>query len=311
MKTYTKEEMKALVAEFSAEFDTLVKAEVAKTGAALKKSEDGSDDKKDAPPADKASEGSESAPAESAPPAGPPAADASAAPAESAAPPAADPAASAAPADPASQAAGTDPVSALVQAYGSLAPEELQFHIQALQQVVQSQGAGAAAPAAAPPMGAGAPPAPPAADPAMSAAPMAAAPAVPPAAAPPAGPDAVAPLAGEGSKPVDPAATLALKSERDSLLGERDALRKSVEQLTDTLSKAISRPEVKSISAEDLGVDLAKSETPKYVNMTKAEITKKLVEVARDEKLKKSDRDLINKLYKGEVKVEALAHLLG
>jgi len=140
--------------------------------------------------------------------------------------------------------------------------------------------------------------------------------------APAAGPAAVAPLAGEGSQPVDPASTMALKSENEELTlvkSERDAaamkiaeLEKSVAALTDSLGKVLAQPMRKSITGKDIAGVLATDPkpAPKYESMTKSEITKKLLTVANDPALKKSDRQLINNYYKGEANVEALAHLL-
>lgn len=317
-KTYTNEELNALVAEFSAEFDTLVKAEVAKTEA-LRKADGEDEPKKDGPPA------SESASGASDDSAAPPAASASPAPDASAASP--DPAASAAPvpdpasagADPAAQASGGDPMAALSQAYAQLSPEELQMHFEALKQVLMSQQAAAGAVPAA---GAGAPMAPPAAP---AADPMAAAAGAPPMGAPPApaGMGGGAPMAGEGSKPLDPAATMALKSEHEKEMSlvksERDAsatkvaeLEKSLSQLTETMTKVLAQPIRKSVTGKDIdGLLEHEKQAPKFESMSKAEVTKKLLTVARDPALKKADRDLINKYYNGTTKVDAIAHLLG
>jgi hypothetical protein len=333
-KTYTNAELADLVNEFSAEFDALVKAEVTKTGQALNKSEavlakeegGGDDEGKDGPPSDGGSESSDSAPAESAEsaPAAPPGPDAGSAPAPdaSASAPAADPASAGAPAggDPSGQAAGTDPVQALVQAYAQLSPEELAMHDAALQQVKAQSGAAAGGMPGAPGAG-GMPPADPMA--AGAGAPPAPGPVAPaPAPAAPAGPAAVAPLAGEGSQPIDPAATMALKSEFDKELNliksERDAkakeitdLKKSVEMLTDAMTKVFAQPVRRAITSKDVGA-LSKAEKPVSLgDLSKAEITRKLTVAAHNPSLKKSDRDLINNYYKGNVKVDALAHLLG
>lgn len=318
-KTYTNAELTALVEEFSAEFDALVKAEV-QNNEQLRKSEkhtgpnplvkddDGGSDKKDS---DKGSDsdagGSDGGsdgppPGDSAPASPPPGGDASAGGAPP--PPSADPAASA-PSSAASPAAGGDPLQALTAAYAQLPPEEIELHLQALTAVLQARPGMGGAP------GAGAPPP---ADPMASAASASAAP--PP---PPGGPGAVAPLAGENSKPLDPAATMALKSaqeelslvkkERDAAMAKVDGLEKSVAELTDTMSKAFSTPVRKSVTGKDL---LVKSEntTVDVESLSKSEVTKKLLAKAYDPKLEKKDRDLINNYYKGSVKVDAIAHLL-
>jgi hypothetical protein len=294
MKTYTDAELNQLVAEVSDELDTIFKNEAVR--APLAKSVDMA--KADDKSPDEASESASAAPAESAPaesapaPEAPPADAASAAPADASASAPADPAASA---DPAAGASGTDSLAALQAAYSQLSPDELAMHEQALAAAKQALLAASAGPAAGAPA------------PAAVAAP---------------GPDATAPLASEGSKPVDPMSTLALKSEFEGQLtlvkSERDAEKAKVEQLeknlaalADTMEKFIMRPERKSLTGKDMAV-IMKSEqsAPASVTLTKDQVTKKLLTVARDPELKKSDRELINKYYKGDVKVDALAHLL-
>lgn len=322
-KNYTRAELTRLVDEFTAEFDNLVKSEVSKTGQALQKSEDGGSDKKESKPKEDSSSGGDSGSSggddKKAPPSGgdssgggdasaggpPPPSD----PGSAGGPPGGDPAAAGGvpPADPAAGAAGGDPVQALTQAYSQLSPEELQSHFFALQQVLQAQmggGAGGAAPAP----GAGAPPG---ADPmaASAGAPGPAAAGAPPAAPGGAGP---APMAGEGSKPVDPMASMAMKSMKDELdlvKGERDALKKSLTGLSETLEKLASKPQPKAIQATDAAV-LSKSEQPKTLTMTRQQVLKKLAVVAANPDLKKSDRNLINKFCVGGVEVDAISHLL-
>jgi hypothetical protein len=307
MPNYSKAYLTQLVDEFTNEFDTIVKAEVQR-GLALKKSEDGDDDGGDS----KGSEGGSSSgsPEGSTPP--PPGSDGGGD--NAGGPPAgpdaggsapADPSAAGAvpPADPAAGAAGGDPVQALVQAYGQLSPEELQAHFFAMKQILdaqQAQGAGAGAPGMDP-AAAGAPPAP------MGAGAPAGVP--PGAGAPPPGPEAAAPMAGEASKPVDPA--LAMKSEAEAQLSlvkkEKELLEKSLSGLADVMEKLVARPERKSIQ----GRDLAKSDPePTNVTMTKDQIMKKLTVVAQKSDLQKSDRSLINKYCVGGVEVNAIAHLL-
>ncbi|WNM70326.1 hypothetical protein [Myxococcus phage Mx1] len=287
-KKYTDEEVNLLVADFMSELDGLVKFEVEKAGVRLAKAEDDEpkpDEGSSAPPPE-GSDASASAPADASIPDGPPPpGDGGSAPA--------DPAMAG---DPAAGSASGDPVEALTQAYAQLSPEELQAHFDALKQVLMAQGGGGAGPE-------------------MSGAPPAAPPGGAPPGAPP-GPDAVAPLAGEGSKPIDPAATMALKSEVEKELklakSENEQLKNSLSALTETLEKMMAKPQPKAITAKDVGF-LAKSEdpAPQYKKMTKQEVTKKLLTVTRDPELKKSDRDLITNYYEGKVKVDALAHLLG
>lgn len=309
-KNYKREELKRLVDEFTTEFESLVKSEVAKTGQALQKSEDGDkkESKEESSGGDSGSSGSDKGPPSGGDSSGGDAsagglpADAGSAPAGGPPAPGGDPASAGGvpPADPAAGASAGDPVQALTQAYAQLSPEELQSHFFALQQVLQAQMGG----------GAGAPPAgPPGADP------MAASAGAPPpgAGAPPApGGAGPAPMAGEGSKPVDPMASMAMKSMKDELdlvKSERDALKKSLTGMAETLEKLASRPQYKAAQATDHAV-LIKNEQPNTKTMTAAEIRRKLTVVAQNTDLKKSDRVLINKYCVGGVEVDAIAHLL-
>lgn len=278
-KTYTNAELNALVAEFSAEFDALVKSEFAKAAPLGEEDSDAKPSKEESSAAESPEEDMSAAP-----------------PAEHH-----DDAASASPsADPAMQAAGGDPVESLKQAYSQLSPEELHQHFLALKGVLMASAGGdhsADATSASASSGL-------------------------PAGSPPPGPDAAAPLAGEGSKPIDPAATMALKSEFEKELSlvksERDSatqkiaeLEKSVLTLTESLQKMVSQPVRKSVQGKDIEGLLKSEQAPQFANMSKSEITKALLLKARDPKLAKSDRDLINSYYKGSVKVDALSHLLG
>ena len=298
-KTYSNAELNALISEFSTEFDALVKSEVAK-GESLAKAEGDSDGDEGPPKKEASSPPVSDASADASPPAGsPPPADASAS-----TPPEAPPdAAAASPEAPGATAA--DPMEALKQAYKQLSPEELQQHVLALSEVMKAQQA-SAAPAPVPDaMGAGAP---------------AGMPPPPPAAGAPA--PAAPAMAGEGSKPVDPMSTMALKSELEKeiklIKAERDAanskaatLEESVMALTDTLTKAISQPTRKALTGKDIDGLLKSEQKPvTFDHLSRTEITRKLTAVAKTE-LKKSDRELINNFYKGTVKVDALAHLLG
>jgi hypothetical protein len=119
-------------------------------------------------------------------------------------------------------------------------------------------------------------------------------------------------MAGEASKPVDPMAAMAMKSVQDELTlvkSERDALKKSLAGLSETLEKLATGPQYKAAQATDAAV-LSKSEQPQTKTMTTAEIRRKLAVVAHNPDLKKSDRNLINKYCVGGVEVDAIAHLL-
>ena len=277
-------ELTALVDELAAKFADIAKSE----GKALAKSE-----------VAKAEEGSpaESSPAGEEAPSG----DAPPSPSASASP--AGPSPDAPPADPAAAAPDAPPtVEELVPMYMQLPPEALQMHLQAAEMAAQQMGIGAAGPSpeAGPPPGPpGAPPgAPPGPPPGPSASPM-----------PPAGPSASpsAPPMGPSASPAGPSPDeMAFKSE---LLDLRNQLKKAQEEAKDQ-KKALET--MAKISEQIVNAPMAKSVTGityhKYVAPTKAEPLKKsltemnraeiknrLGEVARDPKLAKSDRELINR----------------
>lgn len=174
----------------------------------------------------------------------------------------------------------------LVQAYSSLSPEELQMHAQALAQVMQGQSQG------------------------QSAAPAPDASAQPPA----------APLAGEGSQPVQPEAQAAMKSEIAAFGAQLGDLKKSVEQLAGIVTAVVkAKPEVKQevktivvpVAGKAVTGDNALIKTEEAVKpLTKAEVVDKLNKHARDPNLAKSDRDLIRKYYNGVAQLGQLSHLL-
>lgn len=189
-----------------------------------------------------------------------------------------DPAAAAAPADPAAPAPGAESAPSeqdLVEAYGQLSPEELQMHMQAMQQVMQTQSAGAA-PAGAPP-----------ADPMASAAPAPDASAAP------------APMPGADSQPVAPAFA---KSEAGLKIA---ALEKSLEATLQVLQVMTQKPSFKSVDALDT---VTKTEA-KFESLSKAEVTERLNKAVRGD-LGSGDRNLVKKFYKGEAGVRDIAHLL-
>jgi hypothetical protein len=136
----------------------------------------------------------------------------------------------------------------------------------------------------------------------------------PPPGMPPAGPDAVAPMPGEGSKPVDPA--MAMKSESDKELLEKltkaegsvKTLESSVEKITKAFELMLSKPQRKAVTGKDLAKSAKEVEKVDVTKLTKAQLATKLTELAHKD-LKKSERNLINGFYKGTVKVEALAAL--
>lgn len=307
MPKYTKEELRGLIAETRAQLGDLLKAEAGKqvpvpdaNGGQMKKEEESAGESH-APAEESSASSSES----SGPPA--PASDS----ASAGGPPAPDASASAsAPADPAAGgSAGGAPVDlpSLVAAYSQLSPEELQMHVQALQQVMSA--AQGAPPAGGAPVGAGGPPP---GDPAMAGAPAGG---PPPGGAPAPGPDAVAPMAAEGSKPVDPAMAMKSESNKDVLErltkaeGNAKNLESTVEKLTKAMELMLTKPQRKAVTGKDLAKSAKEVEKVDVTKLTKAQLTAKLTEVARKPDLKKSERNLINSFYKNQVKVEALAPL--
>lgn len=279
MSKYTKEELQGLIADTRSQLQDLLKSESKQAsapaengGQMVAKADEGSE-----PPKKEESSSSESSGAGSPPPPAPAADPASAAPAG-------------APASDAGGSAGGAPADlpTLVAAYSQLSPEELQMHAQALQQVMS------------------------AAQPAPAAGGM------PPDAGgiPPAGPDAVAPMAGEGSKPIDPAMAMKHESDKDLLEkltkaeGSVKTLQSSVEKITKAMELMLSKPQRKAVTGKDLAKS-AKVEEVKVdvTKLTKSQLTAELSKIARKPELKKSERNLINSFYKGQIKVEALATL--
>lgn len=287
MSKYTKEELQGLIADTRSQLQDLLKSESKQAsapaengGQMVAKADEGSE-----PPKKEESSSSESSGAGSPPPPAP-AAD----PASAGAPPDASAAPAGAPASDAGGSAGGAPADlpTLVAAYSQLSPEELQMHAQALQQVMS------------------------AAQPAPAAGGM------PPDAGgiPPAGPDAVAPMAGEGSKPIDPAMAMKHESDKDLLEkltkaeGSVKTLQSSVEKITKAMELMLSKPQRKAVTGKDLAKS-AKVEEVKVdvTKLTKSQLTAELSKIARKPELKKSERNLINSFYKGQIKVEALATL--
>ncbi len=91
------------------------------------------------------------------------------------------------------------------------------------------------------------------------------------------------------------------KSERET------ELEAQVETLAKALKTVLTTPQRKAVT--DLTY-LGKGEGSEQKILTKSEITAKLTELTRKPDLKKSDRDLITRFYEGDVKVDAIEHLL-
>lgn len=250
-----------------------------------------------APPAS-ASEGgvpAEAAPAEGAPPS------------EGLAPEGAPAEAAPSPGAEAGVEAPIDPA-ALEAEYAKLPPEELKAHYLACKAAlfaVMGGGEGASPEAGAPP---------------PAAAPSPAAPAPSPAAPPMAmsemgtevGKDLQAGNGGEGAptpKPeaaakaeVSPSASASVtKSEKDEL----EALKAQLDTMFKFVNKIVGKPLQKAVTSAEYVAPAGEK-----ADLDPKAVTSKLNELTRKPDLKKSDRDLINRFYDGEVKIDAIEHLL-
>ena len=303
--TITKDGLKAILADVTAQVDTLIKSEKDKLET-LAKSHPGEETPSE-PPADTSAV--KSAPESSGPEAsaddkpadGPPGAPPTeAAPAPTDAPPAGD-----APVDPAAEVGPIDPAQ-LKAEYSQLSIEDLQVHYMAAKEAL-TEAMAAQQPAPAPGAVPGAAPAvapPVAAPPVAPPSPLAAAPAPAPVAAPP----VAAPPAEEPPFP-------AQKSEKDLRIETLEKSEKetaeSLNKLAGVLDKVLKAPLRKSIvSMTELG-----GEKPKlaYKDMNRAQIDKALKDKIASGTLKKSDTDLIVAYDvgkgQGSVKIDQLAHL--
>ncbi len=202
--------------------------------------------------------------------------------------PAADPSASAGSQDPAmaDQGQGDD----LKQAYGQLDDDSLRAHLEALKGVMMERmGGGEGQPQQD----------------------MASASPAPSPSPSPAGPSA-SPSPSAAPSP-SPAPDMAMKSEKavlDLQKGEIEELKQQVSGLTDILTKVLSKPEKKVISSvAELG-NLSKSENS-VGRMSKEDVDHALKQKAQEPNLKKSDQDLIVRHFTTRnVNVKDLAHLL-
>lgn len=288
----SEEELQAILAEAEAEIKEVLKSESARLAKAQEPGEEGAPDEGSAPPMD---EGSAPMDEGSAPPmegTGAPPMD------EGSAPPPG-PEGSAPAGDPAAEQGATDPA-ALEAEYSQLPPEELKVHYMAVKSALfKLMGAG-------PDAGAGpegsAPPAP------------------APAGPPPGGPAPAPAMKGEMSagKQVSPSPGNGGKlgkseTARDEALEQLKAeLKKNEEHinlLATALDKALTTPLRKAVTTV-AHVPKGEEDKSTALSLSKSEIAEKLSEKARDPKLAKSDRDLINKFYVGAVDVVKLQHLL-
>jgi hypothetical protein len=320
-------ELSSILNEVETELNVVFKNEAAK----LKKAkEDGSDD-------DSGSSGDSGPPSggDSGPPSGgdsSPAPDASAPPGGGSPPP---DASASAPADPAaSPDAGGGPmdVQSLKAAYSQLPDQELEMHYvackAALMEKLQGQSAGGAAPPGASPAPDAS--APPGAPPGGASPPPPAAPPGPPAgaspspSAPPGPPDQSPPPAFKGEMSAGKQLNVAgpdanggpvKKSENElkleAQLAEQGQMIEGLAKAVDLVLGAPQRKAVTTLSSvKVLGKNESNANDAAPVSLSFEQAKAKLSEKARDPKLAKSDRILINKFCVREADQAQVAHLL-
>lgn len=101
---------------------------------------------------------------------------------------------------------------------------------------------------------------------------------------------------------------MALKSELSAMKVSHEELKKNFDLVSQALVSLVKVPQRKAVTGKDVVPVAAPAVDPS--KLSKNEVTAKLKKVAANPELKKSDRDLIKKFYKQEVKVADLAHLL-
>jgi hypothetical protein len=253
----------------------LAKAEDEKSGEAKK--DDKKEDKKEAPKAEsKEAPSKEEAPAEEAPAAE---GEEEAAPDAEQADAAADPSAD-------GQVYDEEDLAQMRQMYSEMSFEELMAHHDAVKECLDAMSAQQAPAEAAAPEA-------PAPEAAVEAAPADAEP---------------APFAkSEGSVQAE-----MMKSENLALAAKNEELKKSLDAVSEFITKLVAKkaaPSAKAITAVDT---IAKSETSTEVKtLSKSEITAILNRKAAEQTLSKSDRESINAYYgAGQVSIEKISHLL-
>jgi len=103
-----------------------------------------------------------------------------------------------------------------------------------------------------------------------------------------------------------------LKSEVESQKSKADGLQKSLDAVSEFLTKLVqktSAPQGKAITSYDA---IAKSEgsAPEEQTLTKSEITARLNKKAADPSLSQNDRSAINDFYFNETSINSISHLL-
>ena len=186
--------------------------------------------------------------------------------------------------DPAADAGAALTPEALQAEYSKLPPEELDMHIQA--------ALAAKAAVAAPSPDASAPMAPPG--------PSAPVPPTP-------GPDAM--MRNELSPSPERKGPRGMeqvkKSEVDDLKSLIKSQQEDIENLTKSIKLVLEQPQRKAVTSVSHLPKVEENPQP----LTKADVHKRLKEIARNPNLKKSDRQLINDYYDGRVSVSKLAPL--
>lgn len=291
MITFKDNELKALLAEVSADLEKAmaVEANELRKAAGMPGEED-------------PSAGTPPPPDASAPEGSATAADASPAPAEGSAPPpdaSASPEASMAPegsagGDPAADAAA-DP-EALKAEYIKLGPEGIKVHLMACKAAAMEL-LGGGDPAGAPAPDGMAPPAP------AAPAPMA--------------PGAPAPgmMKDERLMSIQPKGKVTNGPDRlDSIAVSKsedmDSLKAQVELLSKAIHEIVGKPMRKAVTEIPYTGKPEVSGSPQTKSLTKAEVTAKLRDVSSRRDLAKSDRERINKYYDGGITIEGISDLL-
>jgi hypothetical protein len=198
--------------------------------------------------------------------------------------------------DPAMEDAHVDSAQ-LAEAYGALDDDALQAHFEALKQVLtQRMGAGQD-PAAGPP------------DQGMAPPDMGAAPGVPP---PPAPAEKAMPvMAPAAVKPPQAMMRSEAPTKEEALnKAEVETLKSQVAGLTQVLETLLLKPQRKAVTSMAEFVAKSEADVPKKT-LSKSEIRQKLEAASKDEKLAKSDKELICRYFlNNDVKVSELTHLL-
>ena len=207
---------------------------------------------------------------------------------------------------------GAPSVEQLTQLFSQLPDDQLESYYVAIQQAIAQRSGGGEQPGAEVPPSAGAP-----GPSAAPAGPPGADMGAPPGAGmPPGGPE-MGGMPPGGAPGMEEQPPMAMSEKFGELEGQVAELRKSNELLADVLDKLTNTPMRKSVVRYENGIAyipyqgavVAAGGQPMKKSlreMTKAEITAKLNEVAKDQKLSKADRQLINAYFDRAVTIDSL-----